>query len=72
MDRKNETLEVKKNEPLHCKLSQITRKKPQFAKVEKSSVLDRVKAFMPELKKGEVDLWAEMKQMVIINRNGNV
>ena len=62
MDRKNEKLEVK--DQLQCKLSEITRKKPQFGKVAKSSVLDRVKAFMPELKKGEVDLWAEMKQMV--------
>lgn len=65
MDQKNEKLEVTKtDQKLQCKLSEITRKKPQFGKVAKSSVLDRVKAFMPELKKGEVDLWAEMKQMV--------
>merc|ERR1712227_520111 len=42
-------------------LTVITRPKPNFKKVEKSSVLGKVKAFMPTIQKAEVDLWKEMK-----------
>jgi len=49
---------------LESKLSEITRKKPKFKKIEKSSVLSKVKAFIPQMKNGEVDLWKQMKTEV--------
>ena len=64
-EQKNEKLDVKEKPDIAAKLSMITRKKPNFTKIEQSSILSRVKAFMPELKKGEVDLWQEMKNKVI-------
>merc|ERR1711868_319661 len=39
----------------------LVRKKPKMFKIENSSALSRVKAFMPEIKKAEVDLWQQMK-----------
>merc|ERR1712168_336414 len=61
MEQENEKLDVKQKPDIAAKLSMITRKKPNFTKIEQSSILSRVKAFMPELKKGEVDLWQEIK-----------
>ena len=68
-NKKNERLELRSEvKSLESRLSEITRKKPTIKKIE-SSVLSRVKAFIPEMKKGEVDLWMKMKVDVRIYYN---
>ena len=63
-DKKPERLELRPGN-LDRQLTVITRPKPNFKKVEKSSVLGKVKAFMPTIQKAEVDLWKEMKLKVL-------
>ena len=60
-EKKNERLELRPEsmDTLESKL--LVRKKPKMFKIENSSALSRVKAFMPEIKKAEVDLWQQMK-----------
>ena len=64
--KKPERLELRPGN-LDRQLTVITRPKPNFKKVEKSSVLGKVKAFMPTIQKAEVDLWKEMKLKVLNN-----
>lgn len=59
-NKKPERLELRPGN-LERQLTVITRPKPVFKKIEKSSVLGKVKAFMPTIQKAEVDLWKEMK-----------
>ena len=60
-EKKNERLELRPEsmDTLESKL--LVRKKPKMFKIEHSSALSRVKAFMPEIKKAEVDLWQQIK-----------
>ena len=60
-EKQNERLELRPEtmETLESKL--LVRKKPKMFKIENSSALSRVKAFMPEIKKAEVDLWQQIK-----------
>jgi hypothetical protein len=61
--KKNQRLELRPN-ALEKQLTVINRKRPNIVKVERSSVLSRVRAFIPEMKKAETDLWQEMKKEV--------
>ena len=66
-EKKNERLELRPEsmDTLESKL--LVRKKPKMFKIEHSSALSRVKAFMPEIKKAEVDLWQQIKIGVRFN-----
>ena len=67
--QQNERLELRSENStarkLESKLSEMTRKKPKITNM-KSSVLSRVKAFIPEMEKGEVDLWQQIKLEVCV------
>jgi hypothetical protein len=68
MDEADEKSNKKKIERLELRpdsltrqLTVITRPKPKITKMERSSVLNKVKAFLPTAQKAETDLWKEMK-----------
>ena len=58
--KKVERLELRPDS-LTRQLTVITRPKPNITKMARSSVLNKVKAFLPTAQKAETDLWKEMK-----------
>ena len=64
---KNERLELRPN-ARDAQLTVITRKKPTITKIERSGVLNKVKAFLPTINKAQSDLWRDMKVNVSSNR----